>query len=29
MPDSYGQAKDFFDKTLSDGQKSTRRNLNQ
>lgn len=27
MPDSYGHAKDFFDKTLADGQKSKRRNL--
>ncbi len=27
MPDSYGHAKDFFDRTLSDGQKNRRRNL--
>ncbi|MDR1878762.1 MAG: CHAP domain-containing protein [Bacteroidales bacterium] len=27
MPDSYGHAKDFFDKTLSDGQKNKKRNL--
>lgn len=27
MPDSYGHAKDFFDKTLQDGQKNKRRNL--
>lgn len=29
MPDSYGHAKDFFDKNLSDGKMSTRRNLTQ
>jgi surface antigen len=29
MPDSYGHAKDFFDKNLSDGKKNTRRNLTQ
>lgn len=29
MPDSYGHAKDFFDKTLTDGQKNRKRNLNQ
>jgi surface antigen len=29
MPDSYGHAKDFFDKTLKDGQKSNKRDLNQ
>lgn len=29
MPDSYGHAKDFFDKTLSDGQKNPKRNLTQ
>jgi surface antigen len=29
MPDSYGNAKDFFDKTLSDGQKNKKRNLTQ
>jgi surface antigen len=29
MPDSYGHAKDFFDKSLLDGQKSIKRNLNQ
>ena len=27
MPDSYGHAKDFFDKTLTDGQKNRKRNL--
>lgn len=27
MPDSYGNAKDFFDKTLSDGQLNEKRNL--
>lgn len=27
MPDSYGHAKDFFDKTLYDGQKNKKRNL--
>ena len=27
MPDSYGHAKDFFDKNLADGKKSKRRNL--
>jgi surface antigen len=29
MPDSYGHAKDFFDNTLADGQKSEKRNLDQ
>ena len=29
MPDSYGHAKDFFENDLTDGQKSSRRNLNQ
>ncbi|MBC9795065.1 CHAP domain-containing protein [Sinomicrobium weinanense] len=29
MPDSYGHAKDFFDKTLTDGQKNQKRNLTQ
>jgi surface antigen len=29
MPDSYGHAKDFFDNTLTDGQKNKKRNLNQ
>lgn len=29
MPDSYGHAKDFFDYTLKDGQKSTKRDLTQ
>ena len=29
MPDSYGHAKDFFDKTLKDGQKSKKRDLTQ
>ncbi len=29
MPDSYGHAKDFFDKSLSDNQKSKKRNLTQ
>ena len=29
MPDSYGHAKDFYDKTLSDGQKNKKRNLYQ
>lgn len=29
MPDSYGHAKDFFDKSLKDGQKNKRRNLTQ
>ena len=29
MPDSYGHAKDFFDNTLKDGQKSKKRDLNQ
>jgi len=29
MPDSYGHAKDFFDKTLTDGQKNKQRNLTQ
>ena len=29
MPDSYGHAKDFFDKSLKDGQKSKKRDLNQ
>ena len=27
MPDSYGHAKDFFDKSLKDGEKSKRRDL--
>lgn len=27
MPDSYGHAKDFFDKSLKDGQKNSQRNL--
>ncbi len=27
MPDSYGHAKDFFDSSLKDGQKNTRRDL--
>lgn len=27
MPDSYGHAKDFYDNTLKDGQKNTKRNL--
>lgn len=27
MPDSYGNAKDFFDKNLDDGQKNGKRNL--
>lgn len=27
IPDSFGNAKDFFDNTLSDGQKNERRNL--
>lgn len=27
MPDSYGHAKDFFDKKLSDGKRNKRRNL--
>jgi hypothetical protein len=27
MPDSYGNARDFFDKDLKDGQKNTQRNL--
>lgn len=27
MPDSYGHAKDFFNKTLKDGQKNIQRNL--
>ncbi len=27
MPDSYGHAKDFFDKTVADGRKSKKRNL--
>ncbi len=27
MPDSYGNAKDFFDKTLADGQVNEKRNL--
>ena len=27
MPDSYGNAKDFFDKSLKDGQKNKQRNL--
>ena len=29
MPNSYGHAKDFFDKVLTDGQKNTKRNLTQ
>ncbi|MEM6262904.1 MAG: CHAP domain-containing protein [Bacteroidota bacterium] len=29
MPDSYGNAKDFFDKSLKDGQQNTQRNLTQ
>lgn len=29
MPDSYGHAKDFFDKNLSDGKQNKRRNLTQ
>lgn len=29
MPDSYGHAKDFFDSSLKDGQKSERRGLTQ
>lgn len=29
MPDSYGHAKDFFDNTLKDGQKSEKRELTQ
>ncbi len=29
MPDSYGHAKDFFDKKLSDGQRNKQRNLTQ
>lgn len=29
MPNSYGHAKDLFNQNLSDGQKSTRRNLTQ
>lgn len=29
MPDSYGHAKDFFNKSLSDGQKNRQRNLTQ
>ena len=29
MPESYGHAKDFFDKNLADGQKNTQRNLSQ
>lgn len=29
MPDSYGHAKDFFDNTLSDGQRNSKRNLDQ
>ena len=29
MPDSYGNAKDFFDKSLKDGQKNNQRNLTQ
>jgi len=29
MPDSYGHAKDFFDKSLKDGQKSKKRDLHQ
>jgi surface antigen len=29
MPDSYGHAKDFFDKSLQDGQKNKKRDLTQ
>lgn len=29
MPDAYGHAKDYFDKSLSDGQKNKKRNLTQ
>lgn len=29
MPDSYGHAKDFYDRSLSDGMKSKKRNLTQ
>lgn len=29
MPDSYGNAKDFFDKSLEDGQQNKQRNLTQ
>lgn len=29
MPDSYGNAKDFFDNTIADGQQNKRRNLTQ
>jgi surface antigen len=29
MPDTYGHAKDYFDKSLADGQKNTLRNLYQ
>jgi surface antigen len=29
MPNSYGHAKDFFEKTLADGQKNNQRNLTQ
>ena len=29
MPESYGHAKDFFDKSLADGQKNKQRNLTQ
>ena len=29
MPDSFGHAKDFFDRSLSDGQNNRRRNLTQ
>lgn len=29
MPDSYGHAKDFFDGKVADGQKNSRRDLNQ
>lgn len=29
MPDSYGHAKDFFDKALADGQRNKKRNLTQ
>ena len=29
MPNSYGNAKDFFDKSLKDGQKNNQRNLTQ
>lgn len=29
MPDSYGHAKDFYDLSITDGQKNTKRGLNQ